>query len=684
MKVDRFLRLIPAGCTMSQLEALVIESNFEGLTQIRFDHRKKLVHFSDNDLTFGQVPAQLAALGRQLQKIVKVVEPPAVDAKARERENVFRLVADGMDEEHKAVFHRMKMIEVRKQFNEKNREEELREAAERKAEEEAKRAAEERKRLKQERIKREQEKERKQAAAQRKRDLEQLAKKLKADVEDKGAARKTTNEISQALNNLENVKTEELRQLQQKVEEEASKRMEEKRRQQATHLDYLTRALRLEEKELIIKHAQEKMELDQESFEKEYQQELKRAKARHDRALEDRKRLGRMLKHKDQFLAKTNARRQEIHEKKMEMWRKRRAQEEQARLEREEQERQARIARQEEEERLRKEREEKRREEERQAAERAAEKARKEAEAKEREAELQRVAERQRIREKEIADKEAKAKEDRRNQSTYRPPGARGQEDEGLWRTAGGRNDRRENRLGARDRDRFGRGDRDSRFGGRGGRDERWGHGGRDDPPRDSRFGGRGGDDRDSRFGGRGGRDDRDSRFGGRGGRDDRDSRFGGRGGDDRDSRFGGRDRDNRFGGRGGDDRDSRFGGHGGRDDRDSGRPSSSTAYRPGALRAQRENSSGGWRRGGDDAPTANRDSGRASSNAYRPGALRAQRDSQRDSGGGWRRDDGPRRDNRGEDAPRRDRDRDRNNRDRRNEPTTDADGFTAVQGRRR
>src|SRR5690606_23373563 len=92
--------------------------------------------------------------------------------------------------------------------------------------------------------------------------------------------------------------------------------IERRRRESARRIDYTVRAMRLEERELLVQRADKVREEEREQFEADFQRYLEQDKAAHAKALQEKARLcGRMTKEKDVFYEKLMQRRQEIYQR---------------------------------------------------------------------------------------------------------------------------------------------------------------------------------------------------------------------------------------------------------------------------------------------------------------------------------------------------------------------------------
>jgi len=528
MLIQKFCSLAP-DLGFRQIERLIMYSSKNGQLRLTIDHRRQLLHFSDEPLNGRVMRKQLAVLASKLEVVHNEITPVDYSHKQTERKHVFKAVKDGVEEEHQQVFARQQVIESQKEEQEKqlNRERQEKEEAERKRA--MKRAKEERDRLDEEAKAREEKRIKKEQDAKDLRAKKELADRLKKTYVDTAQTKnKAVRSLQKLTSKIEEVDKEELLAVQARVMEQEKSDKERHRKESSRLLNYMTRALRMEEAALIVKAHEQQLIEDKEKYETDFKKFRADHKKAFERALEERSRMMRMTEERDVFYEKLMTRRMETFEAakgKQEEARRKLMEErrkEEMRRKREEDERQKEaeaklaleLAKKEEEERKLREKEEARR---------------KKVEAEEeRRRKLDEAAELRRKREEELEqrDQERRRGPPRREERPERSWGARSSareeetEDSNPWRrggSSGGSSYQPPSRRGG-----SGRGD-DS---GRRGDDssERWGR--------------RGGDDGDSRSFGRreasGGFGSRMSRRGDDD-RPSREDRFARRG-DDRDS----------------------------------------------------------------------------------------------------------------------------------------------------
>jgi translation initiation factor 3 subunit A len=489
--------------TFEQVEKALVQFTQTKTVKVRIDHRAGCLRFGDTELESESMRSQLTVLSKQLQQVSLLLQPPDVAKRQHERHQTLEKIRVSLPAEHSAILERKIFIEKRKEETERLAQERAREEMRIKAEEEAARKLEEEKRIAREQRLREQEKQR---MIQQKLEIQEKKRFL-------AAMGKKTDDMTEEQ--LVKIDTDTL---QKESQEKLAKEKEEadrKVKEAAKKLDYLVRAIRIEELPLVKKKYEERVRKDRERYEQETIEKAKQAKLQWESDVKDKSLLeehgvfahfaefeemvmsGRKIKH--EALCKEADQKADVEADEAKIRRARKRKEDEAR----------RIA----EEEQRKKEEEQRKKAEEEA--RKKEEARREREAKEEEA---RQAERKRMEEQRRREQES----GRAKPATggpggkYVPPSRRGQ--------AGGGGDDRTSRFGGGGGAYPGGGRYEGRSGGSlddgpaGGTGSRWANvrGPDDDRRGGDRFGG--GDDRRGGDSGRYG--DRDRPGSGR--RDDR------------------------------------------------------------------------------------------------------------------------------------------------------------------
>ena len=370
------LKRLTDGLEMSfeQVEKAIVLFTQSKALSVRLDHRAGCLRFGDAQLESDVMRSQLTVLSKQLEAVCHILNPPNVSGHKASRTALYQDVRANIVQEHTRIIERKNMIEKRKEEAERMAQDKIKQEQRIKAEEAAARKQEQEVRLAKEQKQREQEKLRK---IQEEMELMEI-KRMLASMGQK------TDSISD-----EQLKKMDIAALQKDQQDKVNKKKEEaerKTREAAKKLDYLVRAIRIEELPLIKAQYEEKNKEDRERYEAEVKQKKEKAKIQWESDVKDKAVLtehgvfgyldefqekvmeGREIKHKD--LCRQAEEDAEIEAEKAKMRRARKRKDDEERRKAEE------VRRQKEEEKRRKEEEEQRKREE----------ARREKEAKEEEA----------------------------------------------------------------------------------------------------------------------------------------------------------------------------------------------------------------------------------------------------------------------------------------------------------
>jgi translation initiation factor 3 subunit A len=500
VKID-FLRDLTDGLGMSfedvEKEIVLFTQKHKGLV-VRMDHRSGCLRFGDAQLESDSMRSQLTVLAQQLDKVCQTLAP--AEANVTELAQLYQSIRENRVSNHTKMLERKAWIEQRKEEMERLAQEKVRLEQEKATKEEAARKAEEEQRIKREQRLREQEKQNKIHL-----EMENLKKQQLLQAMGHNTESLTQEEMAK-------LDTEKLAKEHQDKVNKKKEEAERKTREEAKRLDYLVRAIRIEELPLIKGKYEEKAKKDREQYDQENVEKSQRAKVQWESDKQDKERLSAhsVFDYMDQFQIKVMEGRQLKHEVLCEEAEtEAEIQAEKAKLQRARKRKQDEANRKAEEEaKLKREEEERKAEEERQKKEEA----RREREAKEeesRKAEAVRMAQER--------ERQGRAQEGRGLRSSrelesasgggnrYMPPGRRGGQGGGDSSNRYG-NRERGYPGGGRYEGRRGGGDNDDRRGGYGG-DRRGGGGGSSYNDRDGdRRGGSTYSDRDrDRRGGGGG-----------------------------------------------------------------------------------------------------------------------------------------------------------------------------------
>lgn len=267
-----YLQRLTTGITFHQIEKSLVQFTQTKAITVRIDHRAGCLRFgtaTDWD------SSQLTVLGKSLELVSKSIHPPT----PTDRLSEYQRIRDTLDDDHAALLKRKELIEKRKEQAEREAQEKMRLAAQRKAEEDAARKAEEEKRIAREQRLREQEKQRK-----IQQELDNQEKKRFLTAMGKNTDTMTDEQISK-------IDTEALQREHQEKINKKKEEAERKTKEVAKKLDYLVRAIRIEELPLIKKKYEEKTQHDRELYEKENEEKVKIAQKQWEEDVEAKKTL---------------------------------------------------------------------------------------------------------------------------------------------------------------------------------------------------------------------------------------------------------------------------------------------------------------------------------------------------------------------------------------------------------
>jgi translation initiation factor 3 subunit A len=223
------------GVSFEQMEKSIILSAQSRALSVRIDHRAGCIRFGTAALESDEMRGQLSILAKRLTTACNIISPPEVSSIAAERAALYAEVRSSIESEHINTLERKVVIEKRKEEAERLVQERLRaEEAQRKAEELARKAEEDR-RL---------------AREQKMREKEKLQK-----IQEEMDAMEKKRYLTAMGRNVENMTVEQLKEvdtaaLAKEHADKANRKKEEAERkvkEAARQLDYLVRAVRIEE-----------------------------------------------------------------------------------------------------------------------------------------------------------------------------------------------------------------------------------------------------------------------------------------------------------------------------------------------------------------------------------------------------------------------------------------------------
>jgi translation initiation factor 3 subunit A len=265
------------GMTFENVEKAIVlfTQTHKGLA-VRIDHRSGCLRFGDVQMESDVMRSQLTVLGQQLETVCATLAPEDLAAKAKTRAEIYQTVREVRVAEHANLIERKARIEERKEEIERKAQEKVRLEQQQAAAEEAARKVEEEKRIQREQILREEEKKKKIQQEMENTKKQQLLRAMGHNTDSM-----TTEEVSQ-------MDTEKLQKEHQAKILKKKEAAERKTKEAAKHLDYLVRAIRIEELPLIRKKYDAKVKADREQYEKENVEKAKAAKEQWESDIKDK------------------------------------------------------------------------------------------------------------------------------------------------------------------------------------------------------------------------------------------------------------------------------------------------------------------------------------------------------------------------------------------------------------
>ncbi|KAF7710860.1 hypothetical protein HF521_009732 [Silurus meridionalis] len=415
-----------------QLERAIVDAARHCDLQVRFDHRSRTLRF-DSDLNYStkedapvglfqqNMPSEpicnhLKTISSALENAIQMIKPASIlqEREEQRQQAITAYLKNSREEYQRILAHRQTIKERKERLESLNiqRKKEQREQWERREAELQKVRKAEEERLRQEAKEREKER--------IMQEHEQIKKKT---IHERLEQIKKTELGAKAFKDIDIEDLEELdpdfiiaKQVEQLKKEK--KELQERLKNQEKKMDYFERAKHFEEIPLIKKAYEEQRLKDMELWELQEDEKISNMKVEHEKALEDKMRMSRMIEDKENFLSNITAARSFIYEEKLKQFQERLVEERKKRLEerkkQRKEERRNTFYRQKEEEaqrieeeQLKKEREERERQEQEQREE-------EERKYQERLRELEEQEKKQRARQQEIEERERRKEEETR------------------------------------------------------------------------------------------------------------------------------------------------------------------------------------------------------------------------------------------------------------------------------
>ena len=265
------------GMTFESVEKAIVlfTQTHKGLA-VRIDHRSGCLRFGDVQMESDVMRSQLTILGQQLETVVSTLAPDISEARANARAELYQSVREVRTAEHTKLIERKERIETRKLEIQRLEQEQLRKKQQQAAAEDAARKIEEERRIQQEQVLREE---------QKKKKIQQEIENTKKEQLLKAMGHNTDAMTSEEFAEMDTAKLQKEHQDKLNKKKEAAER---KTKETAKQLDYLVRAIRIEELPLIKKKYQEKVTADREHYEKENVERSKRAKEQWESDIKDK------------------------------------------------------------------------------------------------------------------------------------------------------------------------------------------------------------------------------------------------------------------------------------------------------------------------------------------------------------------------------------------------------------
>ena len=256
------------GMPFEQVEKSIVQFTQTKTLSVRIDHRSGCLRFGDADLESDMMRSQLTVLAKQLYYVNQEVLFPPTDItnQLAQRKAQFSTIRNNLHVEHMANLERKLFIDKKKEEGEKLAQDKVKEQLRIKMEEEALRRAEEEKRMERELKQREQEKH----------------KRIQMELDNQEKKRfllamgKKTDEITEE--EMAKIDTEALQKEHQAKINKEKEDADRKTKEIAKKLDYLVRAIRIEELPLVKQNYEEKNRLDRERYEQETIEKSRKAK----------------------------------------------------------------------------------------------------------------------------------------------------------------------------------------------------------------------------------------------------------------------------------------------------------------------------------------------------------------------------------------------------------------------
>jgi translation initiation factor 3 subunit A len=278
VSVENVMKLTAGtGVSFHDVESVIFTAQKRKLISVRIDHRNGCLRFADAKLESDTLRKHLTVLGKSLEIVKAKIIPVDVDAIEEKRARFYAEVKANLDAENEHALRRKEEIERRKEELERAKQEKDAADKKKKEEEEEARRRDDALRLKKEEKNREREKQQK--------------------IQDELEIQKKKQYLQKLGKNLDQYEAEDLKKIDaealvkehadksQKKKDDAERRLKE----QAKKLDYVTRAVRIEELPMLEKAREEHLNRCKTTFDRDIENRLSAARTKWDKEIEEKK-----------------------------------------------------------------------------------------------------------------------------------------------------------------------------------------------------------------------------------------------------------------------------------------------------------------------------------------------------------------------------------------------------------
>ncbi|CAM9541220.1 unnamed protein product [Ectocarpus fasciculatus] len=272
--------------SFQEVEKLIVRAVKQRQVKVTVDHKARCLRFGGEVMESDSMRTQLSTLATQLQKAVNLVKP-AEQTTQQQRTGFFSQVVSDMPREHSDALNRKNIIEKRKEEAERREQDKTREEARVRQEEDLKRKAEEAARLAREAKLREKEK------------IQRIERELELQQTKEMLAR-----LGKKADNVEKLDKSGREELIRKTKDSVVKEKEDedaRLKSQAKRLDYITRALRIEELPVLRKKYEAQVAADKLEHDRRWQAHLESHKKAWEKDMVDKKAVTNMYEDAEVF-----------------------------------------------------------------------------------------------------------------------------------------------------------------------------------------------------------------------------------------------------------------------------------------------------------------------------------------------------------------------------------------------